>query len=295
MKNPIATTWLISFEQIRRSDALAVQYLSFMACINPRDIPQSLLPPGSSRKKEMDAIGTLTAYSFASGRPASASLGLHRLVHLTTRNWLRKEGLLSQWTETTINRLEKVVPMDDHDNQAIWRLYLPHAQQVLASNLVDKGAKHRIALMWRCGRCLYSDGRWVEAQALFTKILASGMEVLGAADSNTLATMADLASTYAQQGRWEEAEQLEVQVMEVRKTKLGVDHPDTLTSMANLAFIWKDLEREVEAIQLMKDCVQRRARVLGLTHPDYVSCHETWNEWKTARLEMETGRATREG
>jgi hypothetical protein len=51
IKNPVATTWLISFEQIRRRDALAADYLSFMCCIDPKDIPQSLLPPGPSRKR----------------------------------------------------------------------------------------------------------------------------------------------------------------------------------------------------------------------------------------------------
>lgn len=33
VKNPVATTWLISFEQIRRRDPLAAEYLSFMACV----------------------------------------------------------------------------------------------------------------------------------------------------------------------------------------------------------------------------------------------------------------------
>jgi hypothetical protein len=101
IKNPVATTWLISFEQIRRRDPLAADYLSFMSCVDPRDIPQSLLPPGQSRKREIDAIGTLNAYSFISRRP-NLTLDLHRLVHLATRNWLRNEGLLTQSTERVV-------------------------------------------------------------------------------------------------------------------------------------------------------------------------------------------------
>jgi hypothetical protein len=89
IKNPVATTWLVSFEQIYRRDPLAAEYLSFMACVDPRDIPLSLLPPGPSRKKEIDAIGTLAAYSFVTRRPADLALDLHRLVHLATRNWPR--------------------------------------------------------------------------------------------------------------------------------------------------------------------------------------------------------------
>jgi len=64
VKNPVATTWLISFEQIRCRDPLAAEFLSFIACIDSKDVPLSLLPPGPSRKKEIDAVGTLDAYSF---------------------------------------------------------------------------------------------------------------------------------------------------------------------------------------------------------------------------------------
>ena len=99
VKNPVVTTWLISFEQIRYRDPLAADYLSLMASIDPKGIPQSLLPAGASRKRKTDAIGTLDIYSFTIGRPADLALDLHRLVHLATRNWLRKEGLITQWTE----------------------------------------------------------------------------------------------------------------------------------------------------------------------------------------------------
>ncbi|OAA61263.1 Heterokaryon incompatibility [Niveomyces insectorum RCEF 264] len=50
IQNPVATTWLISFEQIRQRDPLAADYLSFAACVDAKDIPLSLLPPGLSPK-----------------------------------------------------------------------------------------------------------------------------------------------------------------------------------------------------------------------------------------------------
>ncbi len=90
-----------------------------MACIDPKDVPQSLLPPGPSRKKEMNAIGTLNAYSFISGRSADLALNIHRLVHLAMRSWLRKEGLLAQWTERAVTRLEDVFPDNDHQNRSV--------------------------------------------------------------------------------------------------------------------------------------------------------------------------------
>jgi hypothetical protein len=73
----VATTWLISFEYIRHRDSLAADYLLFIACIDPKDIPQALLPPGPSRKKEMEAIGILDVYLFIIKRLADLTLNLY--------------------------------------------------------------------------------------------------------------------------------------------------------------------------------------------------------------------------
>ena len=63
--------------------------------------------------------------------------------------------------------------------------------------------------------------------------------VLGEEHPSTLASMANLASTYWNQGRWKEAEELFVRVMETSLRVLGEEHPDTLTSMNNLAHTYK--------------------------------------------------------
>lgn len=80
IKNPVALTWLISFEQIRNHDPLAAEFLSFMSCVDPKDVPQSLLPPGPSRKDKTKAIGTLDAYSFISRQYADGDLNIHLLA-----------------------------------------------------------------------------------------------------------------------------------------------------------------------------------------------------------------------
>lgn len=95
-ENVIASTWLISFEQMRRQDTLAADGLLFMACVDPTDIPLALLPTTSPREKGIDAVGTLNDYSFVSKRTAESSLDLHRLVHLSTHNWLKKQEFLSE-------------------------------------------------------------------------------------------------------------------------------------------------------------------------------------------------------
>jgi tetratricopeptide (TPR) repeat protein len=289
IKNPVATTWLISFEQIQQRNSLAAQYLSFMSCVDPKGIPQSLLPPGSSQKEETEAIGTLDAYSFVSRRPGNPVLDLHRLVHLATRNWLRKERKLAQWTERVIVRLEEVFPDDDPKNRSVWRRYLPHTHYALQADLTDKDWTCRMDLIWRYGLCLYQDGHWDEAEVEIIQVLEMRKRVLGPDHPSTLASMAALASTYKEQGRWNEAEKLYMQVVETRKAVLGPDHPSTLASMAALASTYRNQGRWNEAEKLGMQVMETSKAVLGADHPDTLTTMASlastyWNQgrWNEA-------------
>jgi tetratricopeptide (TPR) repeat protein len=240
VKNPVATTWLISFEQIRLRDPLAADYLSFMACVDSKDVPQSLLPPGPSRKGEVDAFGTLHAYSFIQKRaeglaPEDSALDAHRLVHLATRNWLRKEELLVQWTEKVVGRLADVIPDNRNQNRSIWRRYLIHARYALDSRLIDQDGKRRIDLAWKVGNCLNSDGQWKEAETLLVQVMKFRKTALGKEHPETLTSMNNLASLFRHQGKYEAAEPLYKETLQLSKKVLGEEHPNSLTSMNNLA------------------------------------------------------------
>ena len=267
-KNPIATTWLVSFEQIRRVDLLAAEYLSFMCCIHPRDIPLSLLPPAQSRKKETDAIGTLSAYSFVSRRSADNALDLHRLVHLATRNWLRREKSLAQWTLRVVVRLNEVFPGHDPKNRSLWRTYLPHAQYVLDSTFIEHDVEESLGLLSKLSDCLYSDGRSNEAEKYINQLLETHTRMLGVEHPDTLTYMANLATIRRDQGRWKEAEELVIQVLEIKKRILEKEHPYTLSSMTTLAAIYYDQGRLEEAESLDIQVLEMRKRVLGQEHPD---------------------------
>jgi len=289
VKNPVAVTWLISFEQIRHRDPLAADYLSFMACVDLKNVPQSLLPTGQSRKKEIDAIGTLNAYSFIAKRPADLAIDIHRLVHLATRNWLRKEELLARWTGGAIARLAGLLADRGHENRVVWRTYLPHARYALESALVDQDGEDRIDLMWKYGTCLYHDGRYNEAEMSFEQVVETFKRVLGEEHPDTLTSMANLALVYWNRGRWKEAEELGVQVMETRKRVLGEEHPSTLTSMANLTPTYSNQGRWKEAEELEVQVMETRKRVLGEEHPHTLTSMANlasayWNQgrWKEA-------------
>ncbi|RYP78486.1 hypothetical protein DL771_000439 [Monosporascus sp. 5C6A] len=292
LKNPIATTWLISFEQIRVRDSLAVDYLSFMSCIDPKAVPQSLLPPAQTKKNAIDAIGTLRAYSFITKRPADQSFDLHRLVHLATRNWLRQNDTLAKWTGKAAARLVSVFPDASYGNRSLWRVYFPHARYVLASN-PPEGIKDR--LLEKFGLCLLHDGRYIEAEDIFLQLIGTRKSLLGQEHPSTLASMGNLASTFWSQERCKEAEELVVQVMEIQKRVLGHEHPSTLTNMANAALTFMNQGRLQEAKKLIVQAVETFERVFGREDPSTLTCisflariYSYQGQWQKAQeLEMQ--------
>ncbi|KAN0083379.1 hypothetical protein V8E54_002467 [Elaphomyces granulatus] len=270
-KNPVAVTWLISFHQIQRLNCMAADYLSFMSCIDPRDIPLSLLPPDSSQVKQQNALGLLKAYSFITGQADDQTVSLHRLVHLATRNWLQTGGTLEQWMVNTGNRVGDIFPSNAHENRILWRKYLPHALFVLQSKEFQNDKWDREDLVQKVAQCLYSDGRYHEAEVLFNEVFEKRRKRLKNDDEEMLSSTAWMASTYQEQGRWTEAEKLEVQVMETLKTVLGPEHPDTMTSMGRLALIYMDQGRWTEAEKLHVQVMETRKTILGPEHPDHLT------------------------
>ncbi|KAL2819725.1 hypothetical protein BJX63DRAFT_445310 [Aspergillus granulosus] len=265
IENAVITTWLISFKQIQHQDPLAADYLSFMACLNPRNVPQSILPLQTSEKKRLDALGLLNAYSFTNSQELYISM--HRLVHIATRNWLRKNGMFDHWIQRVADRLEKVFPDHGHANRGLWRDYLPHALALMDEDEFVKEREKYINLLKNAADCLASDGRFLESEALYKSLLKINQDKHGQEHPSTLTSMYNLTSTYWRQGRWDEAEKLGSQVMETRKAVLGDKHPDTLASIASLAVIYLNQGRWDNAEELQVQVVETIKIVLGDKNP----------------------------
>ncbi|KAE8420282.1 hypothetical protein BDV36DRAFT_307001 [Aspergillus pseudocaelatus] len=284
--NPVITTWLISLKQIQHQSQLAADYLSFMACIDARNIPQSLLPPRPSRKESFDALGLLNAYSFTNIE--DSNIHMHRLVHIATRNWLRKHGLFNHWIQRVADRTETVFPDGDHTNRRLWREYLPHALALVLYRTVMRihqerdGPEHATTMtsMSYLASIYWTQGQWNEAEELAIQVTDRSKTVLGAEHPDTLTSILSLASTYWNQGRWNEAEELEIQVMEARMAALGAEHPRTLTSMANLAYTWESQGKSQDALSLMERCLELLRKVLGPSHPDTRYCYDIIRQWR---------------
>jgi tetratricopeptide (TPR) repeat protein len=269
--NPVATTWLASFEQIRQHDPLAAEYLSFMACLHEKNIPQSLLPAPRSRKSMVDAIGTLLGYMFIQKHhdvlASEPSYEMHKMVHLAARNWLQLQGSLRDWTIRAVTQVNARFPIPKHGNREKWTELILHSQALLSSSEISD-VDSRYELLENVGLCLQIEGRYREAVDVHSSIVTWREEKLGPRDVSTLLAYNHLGEALGFVGAWTSAEKYTIQALRGQKEVLGVENPATLSSMANLASTYWNQGLWTEAEQISLQVVEASKRVLGTEHPN---------------------------
>ena len=137
-KNPIATTWSVSFEYIRKHDPQAADLLSFIGMLANEGVPEFLLPHGTDPVKFEKAVGTLQAFSFVSTRYVELEdtqhrvFDFHRLVRVAMRNWLTMNGRFDTCTARAIEELAVVAARPALDKYGFKSQFMPHATELLA-------------------------------------------------------------------------------------------------------------------------------------------------------------------
>lgn len=162
--NAVATTWLISFEQIQRDALLATSYLRSIAYFAEKDIPVSLLPAGENAMARDEAISTLQGYAFITHQGTPDRFNVHRLVRLATRSWVQIQQKQSEQVADILQHLVKEFPRPMHENRNVWSSYLPPAQAVLEFRDECPGKDFFLTLQYSVAEGQYFLGNYKEAE-----------------------------------------------------------------------------------------------------------------------------------
>ncbi|KIX08880.1 uncharacterized protein Z518_03537 [Rhinocladiella mackenziei CBS 650.93] len=273
-RHTVATTWLVSFHQIRQSDPAAADLLTFLSCIDPKAVPQSILPLFPSEEAMVFAIGTLDAYAFVVRRGNTDTFDMHSLVLLATRIWVRGEGVAGRVEESAVQHVTSVFPSSDYSQRDRWREYLPHALRLLQrDDTVDLGERYDLCM--KVGQCLQVDGRIKEAVRHLQECYNWRREHLDEDHPDRLASQHELAQVYRANGQVKEALRLLEEVVRIEAQTLAKDHPDRLASQHGLARAYEANGQINEAMQLLEEVVRINAQTLAEDHLDRLaSQHE---------------------
>lgn len=268
-QNPIATTWMISFNAISRDNPLAVKYLQFMAFLAEKDIPKNILPPSRDELNVYEAIGTLKAYGFINERERGDAYDMHRLVRLVMQNWMtRNKRELQTFITAVMQRLDAVIPWPEFSNKDVCARYLPHAIMALKfqDHTLDQLLRPRI--LQKAAVSLYHLGKFMDAKHMNQQALDLHIELLGDEHPDTFAVVdfSLMIASYGRQGV--ESEQISRKALELRRRVLGAEHPNTLRSMYSLSSAFYGQGRYKEAEQMSRQVLELQKKVLGAKHPD---------------------------
>ena len=299
-QNAVVATWLISFRQIQQDHHCAAEYLSFLACITPQNVPRSIFPPLTSNIAQEEAIGTLTGYAFLKERTEVDCYDVHPLIHRVTQNWLKETGKWIRTAQAVVKRLRQLIPFGGHEQIKQYPPYLLHGLSTAGiAGIIDD--KATIGLLRRIGHCRLDLGEYSHAISIFHEVLHRKMRTLGLKQEATLSAMNDLGTAMKMQGHYVEAEKVYQQVLVLTIEVLGQGHFATLISQRNLASAYRDQGRWEEAVALDIQVVETKKRVLGQEHPqtlisqgNLASTYRNSGRWEDAEaLETQVGETSK--
>ena len=275
----VATTWIMSFNEIRKHNPTAAYLFRLLAFLNPDGIMIEFLKSGvevldddlerlvSNEFELSQALLSFETFSLIKWDRQSRSVLIHRLVQTVVKDEMSDSD--SKALGITIIKLcDRSFPQEwINENRELCRIYVGQIMRSLLDVKVIRTEKSA-SLMYRVGWFLRDDGKISDSERLSWRASEISAEILGPEHAFTLTTMGNLASTYGQQGRTGEAAALAEEVLQKRRRILGDDHPDTLTAMGNLALTYWQQGRTGEAAALEEEVLQKWRRILGDDHPD---------------------------
>jgi len=276
---PVATTWLLSFERVEVRSPAAAELLRLCAFLAPDALGEELLVQGkellgpvlsaavANRYRLEQAFEALRAYSLITRDPAQKTLTTHRLVQAVMRETLAEEQR-QQWRQRAILLMEVAFPQVRFDTWATCERYLSHALQCVQYEDAEQAAQEALVrLLNRVGQYLTARARYQEAEPLLQRALALAQRVWGEMHPQTAASLSALASLSERQGKYAQAEQLYDRALAIRENYVGSEQAETASSLNQLALLYAREGKYAEAEPLLERALSLREKLLGAMHP----------------------------
>ncbi|KAG7007356.1 p-loop containing nucleoside triphosphate hydrolase [Physcia stellaris] len=297
-KNAIATTWVVTFEYMKEHQPLAANLLCLMSMFDTQAIPEVLVLKLTREESDPTlslerALGVLLAYSLIRSasprqlRLSERSFDLHRLVRLSTRNWLMMRSELDLWVAEAVDvsslMYDELKETDYATKSKTKSILLSHTLAVLSApvllldddNVVipavfdgqvvdgDHAQKGHI-----CPFCTANilaemfdpDRDLTRSLCMVSKAVASSIHIFGQTHPATLQHRSTQAEILWHLERPVEAEIIFVEILANYRTMYGPAHSKTTRTQRCLAETLNDQARYDEAelllVPLIETCKQ---------------------------------------
>ncbi|TPX14110.1 uncharacterized protein E0L32_000504 [Thyridium curvatum] len=260
-QNAVATTWIVSFEHIRKANEFAASLLSFISCIEPKAIPQSILPRSETQEQLASALGLLCGYAFLTRRGDTDLYDMHSLVHTATRVWIQDQAKTDGTRVDAIRCVVDNFPRRWSRQREQWLGFLPHAISLLRRS-ENIEVEERLDLLDFVIRCLTLDGRWLDVVHLFEGFTTS-RQGLPAGEAHPHHSLdRSLGRVYSGIGQHTKAiSYLETAVLAYRRQR-GEDDVELLAAELDLAEVHIGARNYSNAIAIIENILANSTDIL---------------------------------
>ncbi|KAI1302050.1 hypothetical protein F5Y03DRAFT_396710 [Xylaria venustula] len=170
---------------------------------------------------------------------------MHRLVALSTQQWLEMNGGFDHWRSAALRSLVSKFPGPSQQKFADWTLYealVPHAHCLFAHHYIITDDLLQTAQL-QISLALYdlSRGRYSEAFELCSKSLETRQQLLSQNDPLLLESIQTLGESLLHRGELEDALAMIQRAAAGREKVLGIQNTATLESLSDLTIIALEL------------------------------------------------------
>ncbi|MDM8560126.1 FxSxx-COOH system tetratricopeptide repeat protein [Candidatus Parabeggiatoa sp. HSG14] len=267
--DPIAVTWLLSFEKIAADNPTAIEVLNLCAFLHPDSIPEVVFQDLDILELDK-ALKVILRYSFVQRNPKTELLTIHRLVQSILRHEMDEETQ-RDWAEKVVLTVVSVFPdPKDVSNWSSCERLLPCAKTCV--ELIENWNlefEEAALLLNEIGGYLHeSKADYESVKPLYERSLAIYEKVFDQKHPNITAGLNNLAVLYYNQGDYESAKPLYERSLAIFEKVHGQEHPLVATSLNNLAVFYKTQGDYKSAKPLYERSLAIREKVFGQEHPN---------------------------
>lgn len=277
----VATTWHLSFQQVKENNLRASTLLQLIAFLNPDGILLEFVEAGkdglSKELEELledpdnlyDAVGELERFSLIRREDdkGDSRITIHRLVQAVIKDDMTESEYLSI-SQSVISLCDAAFPDNcDKETRAQCRKFQDQVVETL-SDMKTMKSTELARVLAKVGKFLYDDGKYKQAEQLQEQTRDILTTLYSTEHPDTLDAMAALGETYQIQKRWEDARALHEKIVTIRKSIAGEKDRDTLRAIGNLAASYRSMGASEDARVLQEDVLEVTMDEFGMDDPD---------------------------
>jgi tetratricopeptide (TPR) repeat protein len=274
-----ATTWSLSFEQVKQANASAANLLELCAFLNPDAIAEDMIKAAAhDLGPELqaiadrpllldDAIGELRKYSLMRRNMKAKTLTIHRLVQAVLKDTMDKKTQ-RQWAERAVRVVSRTFPDAEFTHWERCQQLLSQAQ-ACADLIKDYkfSFPEALRLLNQAGIYLGERGQYDQAALLLQQAVSICEEHFGAEHSDVAEILEALGATYYYQGKYAEAEQIFQRLLDIYEKAKKSGEPKLVETLNNLAALYNDQGKYAQAEPLLQRALSISKEILALEDP----------------------------